>query len=286
MAMSVDDEFAFAAYVENGVEDKMSKITHDEGFTPAKRLVLASVAPIALALLIALPTLVVLQVPSRPAYAATDSLPDLGMAHPGNLQIQNTSGRKLLRFDSIVVNVGAGPFELHGQRAADASTMTTQQRIFDDAGGFRDVPTAAIMYFGGDGHDHWHVRDLENFELTRLDNGRLVGTGAKHGFCFFDNFPYGSSNPASYTPSTACGGGSSATQTVMGLSAGWGDIYGRNLPDQYIDITGLTSGRYRLTATADASDWFLESNNANNFSWIDIQLKFNKVSIVAYGPSA
>jgi Lysyl oxidase len=257
------------------------------GFTPAKKVVVASVAPIVLALLIALLTLVVLQAPSRPAYAATDSLPDLGMAHPKNLQIQNTSGRKLLRFDSIVVNVGAGPFELHGQRAAGASTMTTQQRIFDDAGGYRDVPTAAIMYFGGDGHNHWHVRDLEEFELTRLDNGRLVGTGAKHGFCFYDNYLYGSSNPASYTPSTgACGGGSSATQTVMGLSVGWGDIYGRNLPDQYIDITGLTSGRYRLTATADASDWFLESNNANNFSWIDIQLKSNKVSIVAYGPSA
>ena len=262
----------------------MSKITHDEGFTLAKKLVLTSVAAIALALL----TLVAIQAPFRPAHAQTDRLPDLGMLHPKNLKIENTSvGRKLLRFDSVIVNVGAGPFEVHGQRAAGASTMTTQQRIFDDAGGYRDVPTAAIMFFGGDGHNHWHVQDLEEFELTRLDNGRLVGTGAKHGFCFYDNYLYGSSNPAYYTSSTGvCGVSTSDTQTIMGLSVGWGDIYGRNLPDQYIDITGLTSGRYRLTATADASDWFLESNNANNFSWIDIQLKSNKVSIVAYGPSA
>jgi hypothetical protein len=266
----------------------MSKNTYDEGFTPAKKVVLASVAPIALALLIALLTLVVLQAPSRPAYAATDSLPDLGMLHPKNLKIENTSdGRKLLRFDSVIVNVGAGPFELHGQRAAGASTMTTQQRIFDDAGGYRDVPTAAIMYFGGDGHNHWHVQDLENFELKRLDNGTKVGTGAKHGFCFYDNYLYGSSNPASYTPSTgACGGGSSATQTVMGLSVGWGDLYARTLPDQYIDITGLTSGRYQLIATADASRWFLESNEANNVAWIDVHLQGNKAKIVAYGPSA
>ena len=137
-----------------------------------------------------------------PAGAASDRLPDLGMDHPAGLQIQNTSGRKLLRFDSVVVNVGAGPFELHGERAAGASTMTTQQRIFDDAGAYRDVSTAAIMYFGGDGHNHWHVRDLENFELVRLDNGTKVGTGAKHGFCFFDNYLYGSSNPAYYTSST------------------------------------------------------------------------------------
>jgi hypothetical protein len=222
-----------------------------------------------------------------PAGAATDRMPDLRMAHPKGLQIQNTDGRKLLRFDSIVVNVGAGPFELHGQRAADASTMTTTQRVFDDAGAHRDVPTAATMYFGGDGHYHWHVRDLEDFELVRLDSGKLVGTGAKHGFCFFDNYPYGSGAPAHYTPSSgACGGGISATQTRMGLSVGWGDIYGRNLPDQYIDITGLASGRYRLRATADADNWFLETNNANNFSWIEIQIKANKVTIVRYGPGA
>jgi hypothetical protein len=263
----------------------MSKITYHEGFSPAKKGVLASVAAIALALL----TLVVLQAPSRTASAQTDSLPDLGMLHPMDLRIEKTSaGRKLLRFDSIVVNVGAGPLELHGQRP-DSTTpeMTTTQRIFDDAGGYRDVSTAAIMYFGGDGHNHWHVRDLESFELVRLDNGTKVGTGAKHGFCFFDNYPYGSSNPASYTPSTGvCGGGSSATQTSMGLSVGWGDRYARTLPDQYIDITGLTSGRYRLIATADASDWFLESDNANNVSWINIRLKSNSVNIVRYGPSA
>src|SRR5215211_9455957 len=105
--------------VENGVVNKMSKITYDEGLTPAKKVVLASVAPIALALLIALLTLVVLQAPSRPAYAQIDRLPDLGMLHPKNLTIQNTSdGRKLLRFDSVIVNVGAGPFEVHGVRAA------------------------------------------------------------------------------------------------------------------------------------------------------------------------
>jgi hypothetical protein len=223
-----------------------------------------------------------------PAGAASDRMPDLGMAHPQNLQVQNNDGRKLLRFDSIVVNVGAGPFEVHGARAAGTSSdMTTQQRIFDDAGGSRDVSTPATMYFGGDGHNHWHVRDLEDFELVRLDNGNLVGTGAKHGFCFFDNYRYGSDKPAFYTPPTgACAGGASAAQTMMGLSVGWGDIYRRTLPDQYIDITGLTSGRYRLTARADADDWFQESDNTNNFSWVDIQIRANKVTIVAYGPSA
>ncbi len=232
----------------------------------------------------------VVLVPSAPAGAVSEQLPDLGMAHPKDLKIAKTSdGRKLLRFSSIVVNVGAGPFEVHGQRAAGASTMTTQQRIFDSAGGYRDVSTAAIMYFGGDGHNHWHVRDLEDFELERLDNGVKVGTGAKHGFCFYDNYRYGSTQAPFYTRQTsppACGTSSSNLQTFMGLSVGWGDIYNYTLPDQYIDITGLKSGRYRLKATADADNWFLESENSNNFSWVDIQLKSNSVRIVAYGPSA
>jgi lysyl oxidase len=262
----------------------MSKITYDEGFTPAKKRLLASLGAIALALL----TLVVVQASSRPANAATDNLPDLGMLHPRNLQVENTSdGRKLLRFASIIVNVGAGPFEVHGERAAGASTMTTKQRIFDDAGGYRDVPTDAIMYFAGDGHAHWHVRDLEDFVLERSDNGTKVGTFAKHGFCFYDNYLYGSSDPAFYTKaSRSCGRSASETQTLMGLSVGWGDRYAVTLPDQYIDITGLTSGRYRLIGTADASDWFLESDNANNVAWVDIQLKGNRARIVAYGPSA
>jgi Lysyl oxidase len=269
----------------------MSKTTHNGVLSPAKKVVLASVAPIALALLIALLSLVVLQAPSRPADAQTESLPDLGMLHPSNLKVENTSdGRRLLRFASIVVNVGEGPFEVHGQRPTGASTMTTSQRIFDDAGGYRDVPTKAVIFWGGDGHNHWHVQDLLDFELVRLDNGSKVGNFAKQGFCFYDNYLYGSSNPAFYTPRTtprACGGGLSATQTTMGLSVGWGDRYAPALPGQYIDITGLTAGRYRLLGTADANDWFTESDNANNVSWVDIQLtKAGKVFIVERGPSA
>ena len=269
----------------------MSKTTHNGVLSPAKKVILASVAPIALALLIALLSLMVLQVPSRPADAQTETLPDLGMLHPKGLTIENTSdGRKLLRFASIVVNVGAGPFEVHGQRPdTNVTEMTTTQLIYDDAGGYRDVPTDAVIFWGGDGHNHWHVKDLLDFELERLDNGTKVGNFAKQGFCFYDNYLYGSSNPAFYTPRTtrACGGGLSATQTTMGLSVGWGDRYGKALPGQYIDITGLTAGRYRLTGTADANNWFTESDDSNNVSWVDIQLtKKGTVFIVERGPSA
>lgn len=221
-----------------------------------------------------------------PAHAAVDRLPDLGMAYPADFRVERTAdGRRLLRFSSIVVNVGAGPFELHGQRATGSSTMSIRQRIFDDAGGFRDIATPASAYFGADGHYHWHVTNLQDFELVRLDNGRMVGMGVKQGFCFFDNYRYGSVNPGSYTQASgACGRSASDTSMRMGLSVGWGDIYSYSLPDQFIDISSLSPGRYRLYVAADADDWFQEQNNANNRTWVDLQLQGNKVKITGYGP--
>jgi lysyl oxidase len=228
--------------------------------------------------------LAVLAAASKPAGAATDVLPDLRMAKLQDLQIQNTSdGRKLLRFDSIIVNVGAGAFEVMGRRPDTTSEMTVRQRIYNDAGGYRMRSTTAQMYFAGDGHTHWHLRDLEDYELTRLDNGVKVGTGAKHGFCFYDNYRFGSTQPAYYT---GCGKNPDALRVKMGLSRGWGDIYQSSLPDQYIDITGLVSGSYRLTATADADNWFSESSDSNNFTWLDIQISGNSVSVTNHGPAA
>ena len=133
------------------------------------------------------------------------------------------------------------------------------------------------------------MKDLLDFELQRLDNGVKVGNFAKQGFCFFDNYNFGSPDPAFYTPKStrSCGGGLSATQTMMGLSPGWGDKYGRALVGQYIDITGLSPGRYRLIGTADANDWFLESDNANNVAWIGINLRGDGTfRIFEYGPGA
>jgi hypothetical protein len=225
--------------------------------------------------------------PSAPAFAAADLLPDLGMARLRDLRMENTSdGRRLLRFTSVGANTGAGPVELRAQRASTTSPWTVTQRIYNNVGGFRDVTTSATLVFGGDGHNHWHVKDFETYELDRLDNGSKVGTGIKSGFCFFDTEVFGAVSPAVYTTANSCKGGLSGLQTKMGISAGWGDRYGANLPDQYIDITGLTAGQYRLMATADPSNSFREMNENNNSTWVDIQLTGSGLTVQAYGSSA
>jgi hypothetical protein len=222
--------------------------------------------------------------------SAADRLPDLGMARLSDFRVEKTgSGRTLLRYTTIIVNVGQGRFELRGQRSSTTQTqMTVSQRVYNDTGGSRLVSTPAVMVFGGDGHNHWHVRDLETSALIRLDNGSKVGTGAKRGFCFFDNTRYRLTLPGAPQSPVYTGCGTSASLIVnMGLSIGWGDAYFWSLPDQYIDITGLTPGRYRLRVTADAQNRFLETSNSNNTTWVDLQLKGNaRPRVIAYGPSA
>jgi hypothetical protein len=225
--------------------------------------------------------------PAKPALAASDSLPDLGMAQLGDFRIEKRSGgKRLLRFSSIVVNVGEGRFEVHGSRpdTSTATMDTVTQRIFDETGGSRDVvATGATMYFGLDGHNHWHVRDLESFTLERLSDKKKVGTGAKHGFCFFDNYRYGSTQGPLYN---SCGS-SGDLKVTMGLSTGWGDIYPSSLPDQYIDISGLPVGTYRLTAAADADGWFVEADEGNNSTWAELKIiKKGRVKVLGYGPGA
>jgi hypothetical protein len=228
---------------------------------------------------------------ATPAQASADRLPNLRMAPISNIRVTTSNGRTLLQFSMTVVDVGTGAFELRAARAdSNATTWTVSQRVYDDAGGSRDIPTSTQLVFGGDGHLHWHVQDLESAELIRLDNGVKVGTSAKRGFCFFDNVSFLTSLPGA--PSKAvygrAGCGDSASTAVdMGLSVGWGDEYPYTLPDQNIDITGLSPGRYRLQVTADTGGQFLETSDTDNTTWVDLQLKAKgQPKVVSVGPSA
>lgn len=232
-----------------------------------------------------------------PAQAAAEPTPqhaDLGMAHLSDLYVATTTdGRELLRFSAMVVNVGSGPFEIVASRLDPALSFTVSQRISHSDGSTTDIPTDAELVYGGDGHDHWHVRDLENYELLRLDNGVKVGTGAKSGFCFFDTDPYALSlpgAPSSPQYSHVTCGNRDSLDVSMGLSIGWGDEYPWNLPDQYIDITSVDNGKYRLRATADQGGLFTEASESNNVTWVDIRLSRRggktSVKVLGYGPDA
>jgi hypothetical protein len=222
---------------------------------------------------------------AQPAAAATDVLPDLTVARIEEPQIEIAGSQKRLRFTSILLNVGDGPFELRGQRSAGQAEMTVSQRIKNSDGGQREIGTPAVMYFAGDGHTHWHVRDLATYEIWEI-GGAKIRTGAKRGFCFFDNYSYrlwepGTAQSAVYRH---CGD-QSLLQLTVGLSKNWGDVYEYALPDQWIDISGLAAGRYRLVSTIDQYNWFVESDESNNSNWAEIEITASgQVQLLDFGP--
>jgi hypothetical protein len=232
-----------------------------------------------------------------PPPGGTALLPDLGVRTLRQFTINTTEqpGVKELKFPAVTANVGAGPFEIHGTRASTTSTSwITTQTIYNTGGTTTTIPvTGATFFFAGDGHSHWHVRDLDSYDLLNA-SGTRVRIGEKHGFCFEDNtsyrdWPGNPNHPASplnpvYIPANVCGVNQPNALAVQhGLSVGWSDTYPTTLPDQYIDITGLSNGKYRAQVTADWANWFKETNESNNFSWADITISGNTVTLNATG---
>lgn len=200
-----------------------------------------------------------------------DRRPNLQMLRIRDWRIQTTGGRRLLRFTTIFVNAGRGPFELRGHRASTHDpSMDIDQIMYRWGGGARRIHTRAIAKYSGDGHDHWHVQGVVIYEIWRTGDLASTRRGAKTGFCFFDTTPWNRSLPGArqsgYYQEEWCGTRSVLSNRV-GVSVGWGDRYPWNFAFQWIDITGLDGGRYRVRATVDIADRYDESVETDNCVW-------------------
>jgi len=130
--------------------------------------------------------------------------------------------RRLLRFDTVVMNRGDGDLVV-GDRSDPVN------------------PYASYFVFHSC-HGHYHIRDFSVYELLTLD-GAVVVAGTKQGFCFEDSFKYE-------------GGGKSNGYDcdLQGITAGWGDWYYKQLVGQWIDITGVPEGEYIVRVTLNQGD--------------------------------
>jgi len=218
------------------------------------------------------------------AAVPTQLMPDLGMARLRKFSIDTSvAGQTRLRFTTVIINIGDGPFQAFGHDPQPNGELLVDGQIRNSDGSWTSYPTDYHMYFAGDGHNHWHVRDLETYEL-RNSAAVLKGTGAKHGFCFSDNYTFNLSLPgAPQSPVYRDCGDPGDTSVTVGLSIGWGDRYVAKLPDQYIDIFGLPSGQYTITATADAQNGFTERCEGNNTTTAVLQITGSSVTIVDQG---
>jgi hypothetical protein len=208
---------------------------------------------------------------------------------PYDKDFPKLEGKKLLFFPIITLNIGQGASELIADRTAkDAEDWRAYQTFYNAKGkrlGSMFQPSVEF-YFAGDGHEHWHVRDFDDYYL--LDSsGEQVRMTEKHGYCMQDNTTYTPMRgepgvppePGVYLDETSCGKGLPQALTIIhGLSKGWGDTYPSNLPDQCIDITGLPDGDYTVFVQADTRAAVTESNEHNNSTSMKITIKGDEVT--------
>jgi hypothetical protein len=207
--------------------------------------------------------------------------PDLVVAPARHLRLgRSPSGRIVLRMENRIVNVGAGPAELFGQRVS-ADEMHARQVITNAAGVRRRFETGAELYFKSvpsRGGSYWKLKDAARFELWAIDltahRTQLVRVGPKLDYCLRDlKRVRGGPKVRRRRFFPGCNQQASKREVTLGTSVGWADAYPSTYPDNWIDVTGLT-GCFAVVHRVDPMHHIFESNEANNVSSTTVRLPF------------
>jgi len=135
-----------------------------------------------------------------------------------------------------------------------------------------DINAYSPVFVYSHSHHHWHIRNFNVFDMTNLANSAMSETGLKQAFCLEDYHEWDpSAGPAKYTCNN------------QGVSPGWEDIYIESLPCQFINMDGMGDGKYRFTATTNASHVVAESDYGNNTTTKYLKVSGDSVSVAA-GP--
>ena len=184
-------------------------------------------------------------------------------------------GKQYLSFTAAIGNVGPGPFIVHAVRGDQRGSWRVSQRFRERDAPTSEVVTPGTMVFGGHGHDHWHVQLGASYWLTRTGSNEVLRRYSKVGYCFFDQVRLRvQPADAPRDPDVRQG----HVQRPQDARARDGPLSRLDRP-VLLDAPrpaaprdGLADGVYRLWADADPSDWFRETNETNNRTWVDLRL--------------
>jgi hypothetical protein len=221
-------------------------------------------------------------------------LPDLAMGPIEDIAVGKTeTGDFRLRFAATIVNIGEGDLIVRARRQwIGSEDWAVEQWMAEASGGYSSRPTGASLIYGGDGHNHWHVKQVEVHQIETLD-GEVLGRLVKQGFCFFDTDGYRlelAGAPENHHWGSRGCASTVDTRVRMGLSVGWGDKYPWHLLDERIDVTGLPDGQYRIRQIADPNNAFEESDETNNETWVVVAFSttadgLRETTVVEVGPA-
>ena len=200
-----------------------------------------------------------------------DLLPDLicdqNQLYDREIDTSIIAGRKHLRLSVGAANIGLGHLELRGETGD--FPIDVVQRIYRSDGSFWERLAGQFDYHPT--HEHIHFSDWAVYNIREIlpydSVGQVVASGGKVTFCIVDWILYDNTLP-NFEGALYNGCGS----LLQGLSVGYMDVYSKELPDQWIDITDLLPSAYWLEAVIDPSDSILEADESNNNAMIKIDL--------------
>jgi hypothetical protein len=160
---------------------------------------------------------------------------------------------KVLRFDFVSKNVGNADF-LVG----------------------RPVDRPDLFYYSA-AHKHYHMKEFNQYRLFDT-MGNLVVPSKKPGFCLADvEQVLPSAGPRKFQ--LTC-----KDDEVMGISAGWADVYQASLECQYLVIDGVPDGDYTLLATTNTAHAIAEDNFDDNTVCQGLRITGNTLQVLATPP--
>lgn len=149
--------------------------------------------------------------------------------------------RRLLRFESAIQNRGGADW------------------VMGD-------PSLSESFEFSSCHEHYHLADVFLYELRKekTDEPVFVGgspvSGRKRGFCLRDDYPIWGGDQGRFD----C--------DYQGITAGWEDVYDSALDCQWIDVTGVPPGSYRLRLTVNPAAVHPDSDLSNNAVEIPVSI--------------
>jgi hypothetical protein len=158
--------------------------------------------------------------------AAVNFEPDDCALHPDENLVGGPGVRRLVRFATVIWNVGDRDLRI-GAPATPVSPWSTADFHFSPCHGHVHFTADWVVY---------RVLDL---------GGALVGAGHKQGFCIEDVYDASGAVVRGEPGRYGC--------DFMGISAGHGDVYARDIPGQWVDVTDLAPGEYVLEVEVNPS---------------------------------
>lgn len=210
-------------------------------------------------------------------------LPDLVQILPARVDVRTRRSRRgtrtLLAFAAAAENHGSGRLLIRAsRRTVRAGSMTAWQIVAHADGSTTRVDgVGRLRFHRSRDHRHWHLLDFMRYEL-RTRSGRSLRRDRKTGFCLGDRYDMEPAlrwpgEPARPAFTERCGLSQPRRLTMsQGISVGYGDDYPAFLEGQFVDITGLRTGRYVLVLRVNPSGRLLDMHADNDVASVLVRI--------------